>query len=415
MPIPPPTEEQIEEARLLAEQEADEIQHLVRYAEMLRRVDRVAESADAYRAAARAYAASNDWLKAFAIARALPQLDPTDTETQRYVTSLYRRQRGVSRRAAAGAAGDRSSLSTVLDAPLRPALARIPRYPVEASRLEELRALPILSDLTIADLEDITHHLRTLAVQRGEPVFREGEQSSGMFLILRGEVRVAVVDDAGWLTTLATLGRGQFFGEFRMLGAPTRQALVEAITRAELLDIDQELYELLTERSRQFRELVGSVSGQRQVENVLARASIFSRLSPTERIKLAGSFQRQRLRVRELAVARGDPADRICLLGHGKLEIYQREDDKKVLLAELVPGQFLRDPGLVAGTEYGIFARAVEASHVFWVDRVVLLEILEHGPDGHASFERAFSEPEPELTDDDIQSADPEDSFIPQA
>ncbi len=413
MPLPPPSEDQIEQARQRADQDPEEIQHRVRHAELLRRAGRIDEAAEVYRAAARAYATANDWLKAFAIARSLPHLDPGDTETQRYVTSMYRRQRGVGRRSASADGTDQASLSTVLDSPLRPALARKPRYPVEASRLPELLALEVLSDLSLPDLDAVTHHLRTLVVQRGEPIFREGEQSSGMFLILRGEVRVAVVDDAGWLTTLATLGQGQFFGEFRMLGSPARQALVEAITRVELLDVDEELYELLTERSPAFRAAVGAVSERRQVENVLARASLFSRLSPNDRIKLAASFQRQSVRPHELVVARGDPAGRICLLGHGKLELYQRDDDKKVVLAELVPGQFLRDPGVVTGGEYGLYARAVVVSQVFWVDRTVLLEILGRTPDGRESFEQAFAEPEFELSADDIETPDPEDSFAP--
>jgi CRP-like cAMP-binding protein len=384
-----PTEEQLDEARQLAEQDAGATHRRVRYAELLRLAGRLDEAADAYRVAARAYTVQRDWYRAFAIARSLLYLDPSDADTQRYINAEYSQHRsGATTKLEPR---DRSLISSVIEAPLPPALSAKPRFPLETSRAHELIGLDVLSDVTRDDVVEMLHHLRTVLAQRGETIFREGEMSDGMFIILRGEVSVRVVDDVGQLATLATLREGQFFGEFALLGSPLRTARVEAATRVELLDVDSEVYELLTERSARFRDAIHHTWSLRERQNVVARVSLLSGLPEEGRARIIEGLVRAPIRARELVVRCGDPTDRICIVGRGALEVYDRDEDgQKRLLRHLTAGRVVVDDAVADDQPYRLHARASEPCIIYWLSRELLLEVAGDATDGAAAFERFF-------------------------
>lgn len=393
MPIEPPSAEEIDRVRGLAEGEPGTIKHRVRLAGLLRRAGDDVGAAAAFRQAGRAYAAQGDWPQALALARAMLHIDPSDRETQHYITSLYAKRE---RRTGGGGreAGDAASLSSVLEGPTPPALSNHERFPLATSRVAELKTLPPLRDLGPRDLFNTAHLLRTVTVQRGEVIFREGEASEGMFVILRGGADVTVVDDAGRRTSLTTLQSGDMFGEFSMFGPALRTAVVVATARTELLDIDRDLFELLTELSAVFRREVTASIRRRQKENVVARASLLSGLESSVRTEFAAQFDLQTVLPGELVVCQGEPTDRACLLGHGRLEIYDRDETgEKMYLADLLPGQFLPDPAVIDGEPASLCARAVEAGVVFWVPRQLLLKHAQSVPGGVRNLHRVFSEP----------------------
>lgn len=389
-----PTPDQLAQARQLADQDATATHHRVRYAELLRLAGRADEAADAYRVAARAYTVQRDWYRAFAIARALLFLDPSDAETQRYINAEYSRHRAGGTTVLESR--DRSLISSVIEAPLPPALSTKPRFPLETSRAHELIGLDVLGDVSRESLLEMLHQLRTVIVQRGETIFREGEMSDGMFVILRGEVTVRVVDDVGQLSTLATLGQGQFFGEFALLGSPLRTARVDASTRVELLDVDGEVYEQLTERSAIFRDAIHENWSLRECQNVVARVSLLSGLPEEGRARVVAALERAPVRARELVVRSGDPGDRLCILGRGSLEVYNRDEDGVKQLSEpLQAGHVLPDPGLVEGEPYSVHARALEPCTIFWLSRDLLLGLAGDPSEGSPALQRFFGQREP--------------------
>lgn len=70
----------------------------------------------------------------------------------------------------------------------------------------------------------------------GELICREGESASEMFVIRRGAVRVFKASGRGDLE-LATLHKGDFFGEMSVLEGLPRDASAQAVGEAEVLVI----------------------------------------------------------------------------------------------------------------------------------------------------------------------------------
>ena len=68
----------------------------------------------------------------------------------------------------------------------------------------------------------------------GEIVFREGEESSAMYVLRSGTIEI-LKDVAGHQVRLAMLDRGSFFGEMSLLEGLPRSATARAIGKASLL------------------------------------------------------------------------------------------------------------------------------------------------------------------------------------
>jgi CRP-like cAMP-binding protein len=76
------------------------------------------------------------------------------------------------------------------------------------------------------------HELQTF--EDGEMIFREGEESSEMFVLRSGKVEI-LKDIGGHQARLAVLERGSFFGEMSLLEGLPRSASARAIGKAMLL------------------------------------------------------------------------------------------------------------------------------------------------------------------------------------
>ncbi|MGB8853680.1 MAG: mechanosensitive ion channel family protein [Pirellulales bacterium] len=83
---------------------------------------------------------------------------------------------------------------------------------------------------------------REQAFAAGEPIIRQGDPGTSMFVIENGRVAVSVADDSGATSHLAELGPGDFFGEMSLLTGEPRSATVTALVETRLLTIDKDTF-----------------------------------------------------------------------------------------------------------------------------------------------------------------------------
>lgn len=82
----------------------------------------------------------------------------------------------------------------------------------QQQQLDALAGLALFSDLDRPQLLAVAHTMSEESFAAGQRVLRQGFSGSGFFIILEGEVVVRV--DGG---DVATLGKGDFFGEISLL------------------------------------------------------------------------------------------------------------------------------------------------------------------------------------------------------
>jgi len=101
--------------------------------------------------------------------------------------------------------------------------------------VELLRRVPLFSELSEGDLEQIARVAVPRSFPRQTRVFHEGDPGDACYIVRSGGCRVTREHPGGRAITLANLGPGAIFGELAMLDGEARSASVEATEDAELL------------------------------------------------------------------------------------------------------------------------------------------------------------------------------------
>jgi CRP-like cAMP-binding protein len=120
----------------------------------------------------------------------------------------------------------------------------------------------LFHDLPERDVETVGAQLRTVEVGEGDVIVRQGAPADKFFIIVDGEVEV-VHDGDGGEKKLATLGRGQFFGEIAILRDMPRMASVRALEPTTLFAMESEIFRSLVAQSMGTTEDFDAVIRQR--------------------------------------------------------------------------------------------------------------------------------------------------------
>lgn len=102
--------------------------------------------------------------------------------------------------------------------------------------------------LTAPQAEEILAATRPAAVPAGQDVFREGEEGSGLFLLVTGSVEVLKRGPTGAPQRLATVEAPSVLGEMSLVSERRHSATVRATTDAEFLVLAREDFLRLLQR-----------------------------------------------------------------------------------------------------------------------------------------------------------------------
>jgi len=106
----------------------------------------------------------------------------------------------------------------------------------------------VFRDLPRQEIDAISAQLQTVEYEPGATIVRQGAPADKFFIIVDGEVTV-VRDSGQGEVPVATLGRGQFFGEIAILQDTPRTATARAASPVTLLTMDRSVFQSLVAQS----------------------------------------------------------------------------------------------------------------------------------------------------------------------
>lgn len=112
---------------------------------------------------------------------------------------------------------------------------------------EILKQQILLQDIDDAGLNKIARIIKQVSVKKGEQLFKEKDETKGLWLILSGKIEISRMTADGWRQTLVVLPTGHFFGELSILENRKHVATAVALEDTELLLIPKEDFEKLME------------------------------------------------------------------------------------------------------------------------------------------------------------------------
>lgn len=96
-----------------------------------------------------------------------------------------------------------------------------------------LANIPLFNEMEPAEIELIARGARELRVARGEVLFQRGDPSTGFYLVVHGQIKLALSSPQGVEKVVELIGPGQSFGEAVMfMGRPYpvySQALMDSL------------------------------------------------------------------------------------------------------------------------------------------------------------------------------------------
>ena len=117
----------------------------------------------------------------------------------------------------------------------------------------------VFPDLVGPELDSLGERAERVSFAAGDTIVAEGDPADRFYVITRGEVAISRRTPEGDEVKLATLGRGQFFGEVGILAETRRTATVRAVDDVELLALSWQTFQETLERSdradRDFSEI----------------------------------------------------------------------------------------------------------------------------------------------------------------
>ena len=106
-----------------------------------------------------------------------------------------------------------------------------------------LKQQVLLEDLDNNELAKVSKMVQKLSFKKGEYLFREKEETKGLYLIHSGKVEIAKVTTDGWKQPLAVFTKGHFFGELSILERRRHEAYAIALENTEILLISRGIFE----------------------------------------------------------------------------------------------------------------------------------------------------------------------------
>jgi len=105
----------------------------------------------------------------------------------------------------------------------------------------ELRKFSFLASFSIDQLEEISSIALKLSLKKKVVVFRQSDHSAGMYLILKGAVKIEREDSEGETISMGQLSGYQVFGELAILSKEPHQVTATTVEDSELLLIDRSM------------------------------------------------------------------------------------------------------------------------------------------------------------------------------
>jgi CRP/FNR family transcriptional regulator len=111
-----------------------------------------------------------------------------------------------------------------------------------------LKQQVLLEGIDDAGLSKIANITRQVSVKKGDQLFKEKDDTKGLWLIRTGKIEISRMTADGWRQTLVVLPANHFFGELSILENRHHVASATALEDSDLILIPKEDFDDLVQK-----------------------------------------------------------------------------------------------------------------------------------------------------------------------
>lgn len=111
-----------------------------------------------------------------------------------------------------------------------------------ARRVALLKEIPLFSSVAASQLERLVEDFRLREFQKDDIIFRQGDESRELYIVLRGKVRIYKISPSGNETSIDIFSDHDVIGELAAIDSSPRSATGKAIGKVSLLTMSHERF-----------------------------------------------------------------------------------------------------------------------------------------------------------------------------
>ncbi len=272
---------------------------------------------------------------------------------------------------------------------------------------EELQQIPFLEGLRSEQLLDrvpffdgmgkdlvakVADQALLLQFNVGHVICNQGDYEETFYIVLAGEVDVTTQTQSQKVIPLATLGKGDFFGEMGPLSGQPRTATVKARERTVVLQIPKRLFLMMLRRSPLTKHRIDQKYIERSLRTHLRQVSLFASLPDVILDALANKVELVSFKKGEAIIREGEVGDCLYLTRSGFVKVSQGPLDREKILTYLRDGSYFGEMALIADEKRSANVVAMTEVEAVRVGKKDFQEILSLYPEVKEEIERTITD-----------------------
>jgi len=243
----------------------------------------------------------------------------------------------------------------------------------------------LVSDLSSDDLEAALDRMKIRKFEEKETIIKQGDKGDSFFVILTGSASVSVRREDGDEIAIATLNKGTTFGEMSILAGAPRNATVRALEPSVMVEIDQDGFNLLAQKSSVFENAMDKLYLSRGLATHLKMTPLFASLDSEVVEELITEAMLRIYQPGQWVCEMGEFAEAFLLLKSGTLEI-QTDKGTRVLEVKGSEPIYFGQEEVLLEKPWKISIKAKSRVEVVEFSRKSLIRIIDGNPGLEARF-----------------------------
>ncbi len=251
---------------------------------------------------------------------------------------------------------------------------------------ERLIPIPLLSVLSETAFRRVLSCLIVGRLPGGAKVITQGEPGASFFFVANGTVAVAMTE-AGTERTLAHLHENAVFGEMSLLSARPRNASVEVVGEADLIEFTRDALTSIAGEIDQVGVALHNFTQERLLQNLMATNPLFRPFNRHQRRDLLRRFTSHEVSEGAAVIRQGDEGRGLFVLLSGELDVSTTVEADPTLaesealpLAALRAGDVFGEMSLINAGPTTATVTAATAATVLFLGRETVTKMVEGVP-----------------------------------
>jgi NTE family protein/lysophospholipid hydrolase len=252
-----------------------------------------------------------------------------------------------------------------------------------ADLVKHIRSADPFKNLNKKVFQDLSVHLNRIALPNGETLFRQGDPTDALYVVISGCLQSALTREDGSVVPLGKINPGQPVGEMQLLAGGTRTATVYALCDSELVKLPQEGFTQLAAKAPELIQHMGETIRRRlrRDQLTLILPSLLGPLDETMIEDIEAHLEWVHLKRGDGLFRQGDTGDSLYLVISGRLQAVSvdRNGTERVL-NEVARGESVGEMAMFTGEPRASTISAIRDSELVKFSKPAFERIIAQYP-----------------------------------